>query len=250
MQNYGIFTLAVTASSALVTISTPMGQTLLPRLTLLNAQGKWDEALKLYRNGTQLAVVVALSAALVLTLFSKEILWIWTGDWIVAGRAAPILSAYAIGSGVVPLTAFTYYLQYSRGGLRLHMIGQILITALFVPGVLFTAHWFGAIGVGYLWTVLNITYLLVWTALVHQKLTPGLHWSWFLGDIGSIFIPAAIFAAVLDLAWKWPDDRLTALTELILVSFLVLATAVAASSFLRGWVRMEARKFLHGGAGL
>lgn len=248
MPNFGIFTLAVTASSTLVTMSTPLSQALLPRLTVLHAQGQIAGALALYRNGTQLAAVAALPAALVFCLFSKQVLWIWTGDPILAGRAAPILSAYALGSGIVPLTAFSYYLQYSRGELRLHMIGQGLMTALFLPAVLFAASWFGAVAVGLVWTALNIAYLVFWAGIVHNRLAPGLHLTWLLKDIGAIFAPAALLGLALRLILKWPDDRLIAAAELFVVCALILSAAAAGSSSAREWIWSEGRKILNGGA--
>lgn len=248
LQEFGVFTLAVTASSTLLNLSTPLGQVLLPRLTVLSAQGEHNAALKLYRDGTQLAAVAALPAALVLALFSKQILWIWTGDSVLAGRAAPILSAYALGSGIVPLNAFSYYLQYSRGRLRLNMVGNVLEMVIFLPGAFFIARWYGPAALGWFWTTSNVIFLIFWTAVVHHKFLPGLHWSWVSKDIGAIVVPTALVGALLQLVWQWPDDRLTAFVELVLISALVLSTATASSSAVRGWVGDRTQKLRRGQA--
>ena len=118
LANYGIFAVAVSASSAVAGLGAPIAQAILPRLTRLNNSGETAAALVLYSRATQVTCLIAMPAALVLACFAAPVIWIWTGNPLMARQAAPVLAAYAVGGGLATLTAFPYYLQYSHGSLE------------------------------------------------------------------------------------------------------------------------------------
>jgi hypothetical protein len=121
------------------------------------------------------------------------------------------------------------------------------MAALMVPAVLIAALRAGPVAVGLVWSSLNLGYLLVWTAVVHRRLAPGLHVPWLLKDIGAVLLPAAVLALVLRSLLGWPADRLGALAELVIVTSLVLGVAVSASSSMRIWITGVVRYHAPGG---
>jgi hypothetical protein len=52
-------------------------------------------------------------------------------------------------------SALTYYLQFAKGDLRLHLIGNALLLGLFVSLVMRGAECYGAIGTGAVWAIIN-----------------------------------------------------------------------------------------------
>ncbi len=137
LAQYGVFSIAVVAASAINAVNTPFNLALLPRLTKLVAEKSETGVVELYRAATQAVCVLMVPAATMLVFFSEPILRAWTGNAQIAHQAAPILCLYTIGNGFVSLHAFAYYIQYANGDLRLHFIGHALFLALLLPAYAF-----------------------------------------------------------------------------------------------------------------
>lgn len=240
LPDYGIFTLAAVAAGAVATLGLPIEQAILPRLTKLHAEGSAKAAGDLYRRSTQFVCLIAFPAALLLVCFAGRVIWAWTGDAAFVSEAAPILRAYAIGSGLVTVSAFPYYLQYSHGALRLHVIGQALLLLMLAPALVVAGVRYGAVGTGLVWTALNAAYFLLWTPVVHRAFAPGLHWRWLLLDIAPIAGATAAAAALASL-FPWPSDRLMTVLQLLGVGAVILCAGMAASSAARLQMKIVTR---------
>jgi O-antigen/teichoic acid export membrane protein len=241
LSDYAYFTLAVLVASGVSIVSGPISGALLPRLTKLSAQKDDRALLELYRKATQFVNIIATSVALVLACFAEQVLWAWTGDASIAHRAAPILTLYALGNGVLALAAFPYYLQFAKGDLKLHLVGNALFVILLIPGVILAAAHFGAPGAGYVWLIANTIYFLCWVPKIHQRFAKGLHSQWLVGDIGS---PAFLAAAAVLLARyfvQWPHGRWQVAVELAAVGLYTLALAALGSTAVRGVMRTNWR---------
>ena len=197
LSDYAYFTLAVLMSSGVMVISGPISSALLPRLTKLNAEGDEAGLIRLYRNSTQLVGVIGIPAALVLAFFAEQVLWAWTGDAEIALKAAPVLSLYALGNGILALAAFPYYLQVAKGDLKLHLIGNALFVAIFIPLLLWATGKYGMVGAGYAWIIANLLPFIIWLPIVHRRFVKGLHTQWLLVDICAIVLPTSVVAAVM-----------------------------------------------------
>lgn len=234
LADYGYFSLAAIVAGGVMTIGAPVAQAVLPRLAKLSAEGRHGAVLALYRTSTQLVCLLAVPAAAMLSAFAKPILLAWTGDPHAAEQAAPILRLYAAGNGILALTALAYYLQYARGNLRLHLIGNVLMLVFYVPTLVWCAMHWGAIGAGWVWTVAIGLYFLLWVPLVHGRLEPGLHVSWLLRDvlpIGTVAIAAAVAVAGTTVL---PPGRAMSATVIVALGVLVFALSAMASSSARG----------------
>ncbi len=243
LTQYATFTLAVLVASGIMMISGPISAALLPRMTRLNAQGDENALIRLYRHATQMVAIVAVPAAATLALFSEPILWAWTGDRELARTAAPVLSLYALGNGFLALAAFPYYLQFAKGDLSLHLIGNLLFLLLFIPLLLWMTRTSGMLGAGYAWIIANVTPFIVWLPVVHRRFARGLHAQWLLHDIGAIALAAAVVAVC---AWYFvplPGGRIAVATSLAGIGACTLLSAMAGSSWLRGLIvsRWQAR---------
>jgi len=197
LTEYGYFTLAVLVAGGIMIIGGPVSSAIMPRMAKLEAEGNKEEVIRIYRQSTQLVTIIAGSAAVTLTFCAEPLLWAWTGDAVLASKAAPILILYAIGNGILAVAAFPYYLQYARGDLRLHFIGHLLLLFILIPSIVIAATYYGAIGAGYVWVTVNSLYLLVWVAVIHRKLEPGLHWDWFFKDVLMIGVPVTLLGSVI-----------------------------------------------------
>ena len=233
LADYGYFTLAVLAASGVMMISGPISGALLPRMARLQAEGNEAGLIRLYRNATQMVAVIAIPACLVLTFFAEQVLWVWTGDAQAAGQAAPVLRLYAMGNGFLALAAFPYYLQFAKGDLKLHLIGNALFIVLLLPALIWATLQYGVIGAGYAWLSANAFYFLIWVPKVHGRFVKGLHIQWLLKDVGMVVLLTLAATAVLNKLIYWPEQRIALAFYVVIVSLALLIIAAIGSSWLR-----------------
>lgn len=242
LAEYGYFSLAVLVASGIVTLTAPIGNALMPRMAALEAAGDHAQLIRLYRQTTQLVVVLAGAAALTLAYGAEPLLLAWTGDAELARLAAPVLALYALGNGVLAVAAFPYYLQFAKGNLRLHLIGNAAFVVLLIPLIVWATIHYGAIGAGVVWLGMNLLSFVAWLPLVHHRFEPGLNRKWYLQDIA--LLAAASGAAGLAVALTKPQWSDTRATQLAFIALLALATATAgalSSSVLREHLRARWR---------
>ena len=225
LADYGYFTAAILVASGLMIVSGPVSNAIMPRMTNLEARGDHTQLIAIYRKATQLIVVTAIPATLVLAFFPYQVLWAWTGNVVLVDKVASVLRLYAIGYGLLTVGAFPYYLQYAKGNLRLHLIGNIFFAVLLIPSIVWSAIHYGMIGTGWAWLASNIIYFLLWTPVVHRRFAPGLHWGWMLRDIARPSVPALIVAAAIMWWATWSQSRTWLVAELAAagIAFMILA---------------------------
>jgi O-antigen/teichoic acid export membrane protein len=226
LAEYGHFTLAVLAASGVTIVSGPLSSALLPRLARLQAQGDEAGLILLYRQATQGMAVIALPVAAVLGFGAERLLQAWTGDAVLAAQAGPILRLYALGNGVLALSAFAYYLQFAKGDVRLHLIGNVLFVLVLIPSIIAAAMRFGGEGAGWAWLLSNLAYLLLWVPLVHRRFVPGLHGRWMGIDLLPVSSVSVIVAAMSVNFLPWGSGRTSLLLELLGIGLFVLIASI------------------------
>lgn len=225
LADYGYFSVAVLVASGISILGGPISSAILPRMSRLQAEGKEAELIALYRQATRMVAVVTAPAALVLACFPAQVLWAWTGNAELVTKSAPVLTLYAVGYGILAVSAFPYYLQYAKGNLRLHLIGNIGFVGLLIPSVVWAATHFGMTGAGWAWLVSNAVYLLLWTPLVHRHFAPGMHFSWLLADIASPACLPIAAATLFAQFMPWSDGRIALALELAVTGAALLLMA-------------------------
>jgi O-antigen/teichoic acid export membrane protein len=233
LAEYGYFTVAVLVAGVILMICSPISNALLPRMSALEAQGDQAGLIRVYRKTTQLVAVLAGSTSVTVALCAELLLWAWTGDRHLAHEAAPILRLYALGNGILAVAAFPYYLQYAKGDLRLHLIGNAGFVVLLVPLIVWAASQYGALGAGYTWLGINLLSFVAWLPLVHRKFVPGLNAQWYGKDV--LVIVAAAVAAALTLGTVMPvtEGRWTQFAIVVATGAIVVLASAAASSEMR-----------------
>ena len=232
---YGYFVLVTVVSSGILQLSAPISIAIMPRMTALLSQGKEQEMLKLYRNSTQIMAVIMLSLSGMIAIFATDVIYIWTGDRVAANWAGPILFWYALGSGVLSVLAFQYYLQYAHGNLKLHVIFNTIFAIVTAPFIFFAAFHYGAKGTAITLFIIELIVFLVYTPIIHHKFAPKIHRIWLFNDILPIFIAvAAMLICIKTIPINFNlISRLESIIFLGGISFIVLMAAALASSTCR-----------------
>jgi len=226
LSDYGYFTVAVLVASGIAITSGPISSAIMPRMSRLQAEADQEQLIAVYRQATQLVTIVSIPVALVLAIFSKQVLWAWTGNSVLVEKAAIVLSLYAAGYGVLAIAAFPFYLQYAKGELRLHLIGNAIILFTLIPSVIWSAVQYGLIGPGFAWLISHVIYLVLWVPVVHQRFAPGLHWAWLRRDV---ILPITLpISVVLLVYWffEFSQNRIMLSFELMGLTAILVALGI------------------------
>jgi O-antigen/teichoic acid export membrane protein len=245
LDDYGYFTLSVLVANGIMVISGPISNAILPRMSRLYAENKHEELINVYRKSTQLVAVIAGSAAISLVIAAEPLLIAWTGDFNLAAKAAPILQLYAMGNTFLVIAAFVYYLQYAKGNLRYHLIGNVVLVLILIPCIIFFAMYYGAVGAGYVWLIMNAAFLFFWVAFVHGKIQPGLHMKWLFNDVVKIILPSFLVGLLMLFPQFVLIGRLENLIFVIITGVVVMTVSVLMSSFIRKLVFSKVEHVLH-----
>ncbi len=238
LKTYGYFTLATIIASSILQCSAPISMALLPKMTRLLSQGENEKMLQLYRQTTQMIAVITLPLTGIIAIFGTEIVYLWTGNLSAASWAGPIIFWYALGNGFLSLSAFQYYLQFSHGNLKFHVIFNTLLALISSPLIFFSAYHYGAKGTGIAWFLIQGITFFVWPPIVHHKFAAGVHKKWLLNDIFPIFAAVSITLFCIK---KIPIhfeliNRLGNFTIIVGLTILVLMLSVPASSTCRDYL--------------
>ena len=230
LSDYGYFTLATLAASAVLLITGPISSALVPKMTRLQAENKEKELILLYCNATQLGTAIATSACMMLVFFPEEIIFSWTGDKNIALHVAPILQAYAIGNFLIALATFPYDLQLVKGDMKKHLQGNIIFIFFWIPSIAWSTFKYQAIGAAYTWLVLNALYFLIWLPLVHHRFMKNFHWKWILQDIAPIFLTGIFIALITRLTFNMPSTREGNLLFILTIGLLMTTLCLLLST--------------------
>lgn len=249
LDEYGCFSLAVVVTSGINALITPISAAILPRLTRLSAENEDLAFINLYNNVTQLVSVLTASVSVILIFFAEKVLYAWTGNVVISIQAASVLRGYAIGSSILAITALPYYLQFAKGNVRLHSIGNFLFALFMLPLLCCLTSKWKANGAGYAWALSNALYFLLWTPIVHRSFLGKFHVNWILRNIGVIYLPVVCFSGLLSYAIVWSQSRWILSVQLVSLFLGLIVIASLQSKFIRNyilciqWRKMMMRNF-------
>lgn len=178
LSEYGYFTLAVLLASVIMLLITPVKAALLPRFSKLEAEKNDGGILHLYGKITQLISSLTISVAYIFAMYSESILWAWTGDRIIAVQASTTLSLYVIGYYILSISAFPFYLQFAKGDLKLHVVGNVVLGVVLIPVIIIAAFEYGVLGAGSAWLCTHLVYFILWVPYIHRKFLSTGHVIW------------------------------------------------------------------------
>jgi O-antigen/teichoic acid export membrane protein len=201
LQEYGYFSLVALIATGILSLTNPLVQTLLPRLTMLTAEGRIAEMRALYLNVSRLFCSVLFPMAGVIAFHGRELLYAWTGNAEAAAWSSPVLIWYVLGSALLAMSGFQFYLQYAHGQLRMHVWFGVCSTAISVPLMMYAILTHGALGAGAIWFAVSLGTLVIWPHIVHERFSPGLSFLW-LSDLLRIAVMTALGLALGD--WLLP----------------------------------------------
>lgn len=239
LKMFGYYTLAGIVAMILFRFVGPVFTATYPRLTNLVALGAKEELTLLYHKSAQLVSVLVLPAALVIALFSKQILLLWTQNPVTAEHTHLLVSILVMGTAVGCFFYIPYALQLAFGWTRLGVVVNLVLVLLLVPLIIVLTKWYGAVGAASAWVIQQVGPIFIVIPIMHRRLLPTEKWRWYREDMGIPFAVSLAVAGGLRLTVPVPNQQLFQVVYLALVSGLTFGITAMATSVTRNWLRAQ-----------
>jgi O-antigen/teichoic acid export membrane protein len=225
LEAFGYYILAVAVANSLYSITQPIHSSVFPRYTQLVSTCDKKSLIDLYHKSCQLVSVLLLPIALIISFFSKEIMYLWTGDIFIAENTHILVSILVIGTMFNGLISLPYALQLAHGVTRLALRVNTVAVVVLIPLVYFLANDFGAIGASIAWAVLNLGYFFVVIHMMHSFILKGEKMKWYIDDV----LKPALSSLVMVTIWSVIIPEKATGLELLLYLFIALASTLLAT---------------------
>jgi O-antigen/teichoic acid export membrane protein len=229
LRELGYYTLALSVASGLGRLVQPMFNALYPRFSRLVARCDETTLRELYHLSSQYLASVLAAVAVVLIVFSRPVLLLWTGDPQLATKVALPLSMLAAGSALNGLMNIPYALQLAYGWTRLAVTLNAVSLLFGIPYCLFAVSRYGTTGAASIWLLANALVILVGVPLMHKRLLRGEMARWYAQGV----LPPMVAAGAVASIGRWLVPTLqrnyVGFALLALVSGMTLLAATLAT---------------------
>jgi len=244
LDAFGYYSLASRVAGGIF-LTGPICAAFFPRFSQLLLINDRQPLARLYHRACQLLSVLVLPLAVVVALFSYELLLLWTRDRSIAENSYLILSLLTVGTALNALASMPHVLQLAWGWTRLSLIANTAATLLLAPLTYLMSVEYGGVGAAIVWVIFNALYLVVVLHFMKQRLLRGELMRWYRLDIGRPLLAAAALGGLCKWLIPFSETAWSSLANLILVSTATLAAATIAAPEIRtlamGWLRPTPR---------
>jgi O-antigen/teichoic acid export membrane protein len=236
LEMFGYYSLASLIAMSLGRLFSPVFFSIYPRFTQLVSINDLDELKRLYHKSCQFIAVLTLPIAIVIALFSYEVIFLWTQNPITAEKTHLIVSIMICGTALNGLMNPPYALQLAFGWTKLSFIKNIIAVIIMVPLIIFLAMQYGAVGASSAWVLLNIGYVFFEIPIMHRKILRKEMWRWYRQDVCLALVASTLVAGFGRMLMKEPISQYIMVHYLIIISVFTLGITAIITPVTRTWL--------------
>jgi O-antigen/teichoic acid export membrane protein len=234
---YGYYMLAATLAGICYMVVGPITSGFFPFMVEKATRNEESVLIRYYHQGSQLVAALTTPVALVLLFFAEPAIFMWSGNMDLATNSAPILSILVIGCYLNSLMWMPYQFQLANGVTKIILIGNLLATLIFVPGIYFLLPLFGVIGIAWFWAIINLGFVIMIVPVMHRTFLKGEMWRWYFDDT---LLPALSGVAVVYIAYLLRpaaiENRVLWFVYLASTGLLTMIATTASAHLLRKYI--------------
>jgi O-antigen/teichoic acid export membrane protein len=238
LEQFGQYMLAVLVANSLYVLLRPLFNTIYPRMTALATTGQMERLTEFYASGTRLLGAVLFPIAATISVYSFDLIYLWTGNRETATDVAPLAALLVWGTAFNGVMHFPYAMQLAFGRPRLSLTINAILIAVSAPITVVLTYTHGVIGGAASWAILNAIYVVLGTWLTNRLLMQGVRVAWLMRNV---LVPLMVsWLVVGSAAWlvQLGSSSVLHLVVAAVVAFLAFAANVlmdrtAAGRFLR-----------------
>jgi O-antigen/teichoic acid export membrane protein len=156
LKEFGYYSLAGVLAQLPILIITPITAAILPKMVNFAEKKDKKNLSKLFHINSFALSSLATSGALVLFLFTKDFILIWTKDQFLANAIENVTKILLLGSVFLSFQYMPYYLAIANGHTKTNVwLGGISLV-LIIPALFFLVRENGLVGAAYTWLIFNI----------------------------------------------------------------------------------------------
>jgi len=236
LEMFGYYMLASMVAMSLARLFTPVFLSVYPRFTQLVSINDQDGLKQLYHKSCQFIAVLILPVAIVIAIFSYEVILLWTQNPETAEKTHLILTIMICGTALNGLMNLPYALQLAFGWTRLSFFKTLIAVILLVPLIIYMTMHYGAKGAAIVWLVLNMGMFFFEIPIMHRRLLRKEKWRWYWQDVCVPLVACAFVAGIGRIFSREPMSQYMMLQYLIIISGFTLGITAIATSVTRSWL--------------
>lgn len=227
LSEFGAYSVAAVLATGLYMLISPMYSVMYPRFSSLIHGDARDQLTRLYHTGSQAMAALVFPIAAVFSVFSSEILLLWTSNPELSHRANAVLSLLILGNSINGLMNLPFALQMAHGWTSLALKLNVIFIVTLIPAMWLAASEYGAVGGAAVWLVLNMLCFALVPYLMHRKLLAGQLGRWYLYSAAVPFLVCA--ALILPIIFWMPERSSLGLLFCLLASWAAMLVALGAA---------------------
>lgn len=220
LEVLGYYTLAGTLALFPIMIANPITSAMFPKFISLIELKDNKQLLVLYHRTCKLIAITIFPLGFTVMVFTKNILYAWTGSSLISGEGALVASIMVLGQIMQVITTVPFYFASATGKTKLLLIFQMLCVIIFIPTLIYLVPKYGIVGAGMSWLIMNLFTLPFYMYYLHKIYLPGQFLKWLINDV---FLPIIIIVPiVIGARYLFPDTtfRIFILFQLFFTWFL------------------------------
>ena len=236
LEMFGYYVLASVVAMSLGRLVLPVFNGIYPRFAQLVSIDNQDELTRLYHKSCQFMSVLILPVAIVIALFSYEIILIWTHDPSIAVKSHLFVSILICGTALNGLMTMPFALQLAFGWTRLSFYKAMISVIVLVPLIIYMTILYGATGAAIAWLILNISIFFLEIPIMHRRLLRTEKWRWYLQDVCFPLITSIFVAGLGRIFMGRPMSEFKMVLYLISILLLTVGITAITTSTTRFWL--------------
>lgn len=221
LTDLGYYTLAGTLASIPTALTGPLATAVFPRFNGLVAKNDYRALNLLYNQFTQLVGMIIIPAGFTMILFSKDLVFAWTGSLETAIKVETLARVLLLGQLLQAIMILPYYISLAHGDTKLNMHLWCLSVIAIIPLLIVLIKYFGIMGAGISWLVINLSTVFVFLYKTHKKYLNINTFVWFKQ---SILMPCLISFPIIIIfrsITEKPINRAKTICIVILILLIV-----------------------------
>jgi len=237
LRDYGYYSMASMVAAALSQIVGPISTAVFPRLSQLVGGRDAPGLHRTFHISCQLVSAIVFPVALVLILFSEQILLLWTGNYDISRNSHVLTGLLVAGSALNAMMTIPFTLQYAEGRTRPVFLTGLCGSILFAPAVYWLAGTMGLTGAAVAWLLLNLGFVFLAGPFFFARSIPGGLMSWYRDDLALPFGAGLAVVLLARACLGTPGRDVSLMVSLATISCTAIAVSFMAAPLTRQYIR-------------
>lgn len=200
ISELGIYNMSFSLAQIPVIITSAIAVTIFARFTMLSTGNKLEELESFFKKSYRLTVILIISLGINISLYSKELLLIWTSNLAISEKGSDIVSVISIGSMFLALQIIPYNLALAHENTKTNILLGIVNIILLIPMIIVMVQKMGLLGAALTWLILMTISTFIYNNLVFNKHVNKHYLMWFFR---STLIPMFTITLISIICYRW-----------------------------------------------